>query len=112
MDHHEHNPGDHEDPLVGSTWMVGFLGAVLLIVIVLGLTALYYTAAGDEFERKVADQTAEEVLLLNSTQELRLTSEARREIDMLGEEEVERIVIPIDDASKLIIAEYGDASRQ
>ena len=38
---YEHNPGDHEDPAPGMTWMMGIIGMLILIVIYFGITAVY-----------------------------------------------------------------------
>ena len=48
---YEHNPGDHEDPLPGPTWILGILGSGLLGVVVLGVTALFFNAD----ERMISD---------------------------------------------------------
>ena len=45
-DHAEHNPGDHEDPLPGPTWIVTFLGVVLLAVIILGIWFVIQVVSG------------------------------------------------------------------
>ena len=64
----EHNPGDHEDPLTGPTWIIGFLGAVLLVVIMLGLTALYYSAAYQQEEIKIINPEPQELERLRTQQ--------------------------------------------
>ena len=37
-DHYEHNIDNHGDPAASSTWLVGFIGVVLLVVTMLGVT--------------------------------------------------------------------------
>jgi len=38
---YEHNPGDHEDPAPGMTWMMGIIGILILVVIYFGIAAVY-----------------------------------------------------------------------
>jgi len=101
-EHFEHNPGDHEDPMVGPTWLVSMLGVVLLLVIVLGLYAVYYNAQSVEDETKVIVRDPQELENLRAAQEARL----RVPHQVRSEEEV-ATVIPIDHAMELIVQEYS-----
>ena len=109
----EHNPGDHEDPLPGPTWMVGLLGTVLLTVIMLGLTALYYNAEHQEDTIKVIQRDPAELENLRAVQFARLTGEPRLE-ERIAEnfQVVEEIVIPIDEAMRLVVEEAGRGGLQ
>jgi hypothetical protein len=103
-EHHEHNPGDHEDPLAGPTWMIGFVGVVLLVVTVLGVAAVTYSVADREHEHKVVEELGSEgtieLRVLRESQLARLAGPPRRELrdhpERPGGEEC--LVIPIDDA--------------
>lgn len=107
----DHNPGDHDDPLTGPTWIIAFLGAVLLAVIMLGLTALYYNAKREEDTVKIITRDPQELLDLRQSQQARLTGEPRWEEELVkveGQEKeqiVPRLVIPIDQAMELMVKE-------
>jgi len=107
---YEHNPGDHEDPLPGPTWIVGILGAVLLAVIMLGLTALFYNAQAKEDDKKIVFKEPDEVIklresqnaILNGTPSLREVSET----DAQGQTHiVQALSIPIDQAMQIVVNE-------
>ena len=100
-DHAQHNLNDREDPAAAPTWLISILGAVLLIVTVLGLIALYNTAWDAEENVKIVEADAEEILKLKRAQDLRL------EIPHIVrfEEEVATI-IPIEDAMRFIAEDY------
>lgn len=102
----EHNPGDHEDPLAGPTWLVGILGVVLLIIVVLGLVALYYNAQQVENAEKVITAKAQEVEQLTEQQRLRLQIPHQ----VRFEEEV-ATVIPIEDAMRVVAEQYGGSGQ-
>jgi hypothetical protein len=109
-DQFEHNPGDHEDPLSGPTWIVGFLGAVLLTVIILGITAVFYNAQQHEEVRKVVNRDPEELQKLRSAQVAQLHEpprlmEVMEKNDKGDEKLVEALVIPIDQAMKAVVNE-------
>lgn len=110
-DVYEHNPSDHEDPLPGPTWMIGFIGAVLMVVIVLGITALYYSAKQEEVVVKVVEAEPVELVVLRRQQEeqLHVTRwEEREDVDPSGETvEVRSLVIPIEQAMEAVVEEQG-----
>jgi hypothetical protein len=66
---YEHNLGDHEDPVPSSTWMVGLVGTIALVIILLGLTALYYNAKSEEFTEKHLVMESKELAELRSHQD-------------------------------------------
>lgn len=106
----EHNPSDHEDPLPGPTWIVGVLGAVLLTVIMLGLTALYYNADAREEAEKYVERDNAALLELQAQQHAVLQAGPRlREVSELDAQGNARVVqalsIPIDQAMRLVIEE-------
>lgn len=104
IDHHEHNPNPkfHEDPLSGPTWLVGVLGMVLLVIIVLGLIALYHNVQGVADEEKVIDIKLHEIDSLRAEQLRRL--EMPHQVRF--EDEV-ATVIPIEHAMQIIVKDYG-----
>jgi hypothetical protein len=109
-DNYEHNPGDHEDPLPGPTWIVGILGAVLLAVIVLGLTALFYNAQTKEDAKKIVSKEPDEIIRLRTEQTEVLTASPRlrevSETDAQGQTRVvQALAIPIDQAMQIIVNE-------
>lgn len=112
----EHNPGDHEDPLPGPTWIIAFLGAVLLVVIMLGLTALFYNAQAAEQDTKLVLRDPEELNKLRAEQMARLNIEKPQRVQELekpvGQEKeqvVEAVEIPIKQAMEMVVKEYGSA---
>jgi hypothetical protein len=106
-EHHEHNPGDHEDPLAGPTWLLGVIGIVLMIVIVLGLTALYYNAQAQFVEDRVKTAEIRELTEHLERQRARLEGPPREETRVIAEEEHTFYVIPIEQAMELVVQEYG-----
>jgi hypothetical protein len=106
-EHHEHNPGDHEDPVTGPTWLIGVIGVVLMIVIVLGLTALYYNAQAQVTHDRVMTAEIRELREHRERQHAQLAGPPRWETREFVGEETDVYVIPIDDAMKLVVEEYG-----
>lgn len=101
----EHNPDDHEDPQPGLTLLVGVIGAVLLAVTVMGLTALYYNTKAEEVTEEVVDVTRIEPAEHYREQEALLTGPPHWvERDEQGKT-VKAYVIPIDRAMELVVAE-------
>ncbi len=107
----EHNPGDHEDPLAGPTWLMGFLGAVTLVAIIGALTALYYNEKNEEVEDQIVIPPREEVADLTAQQEALLAGPPRSIIRQEQGEEVRAYVIPIDRAMELVVREYGTPAK-
>ena len=109
-DHHEHNLDDHEDPSASSTWLIGFIGVVLLIVTMLGVTALYYNVKAVQVDAEVVKVDIDDVTNARARQERRLTDSAHWEERDDGGEIVRELVIPIERAMELVAAEYAGAS--
>lgn len=109
-DHHEHNIDDHEDPVASSTSLVGFIGAVLLVVTMLGVTALYYNVKATRVDTKVVKVDVKKVKDARAEQEQRLTHSPRWEERDNGGEIVRELVIPIERAMAIVAAENGGAT--
>lgn len=90
-------------------WMIGFLGTVLLVVVVLGVTALYYGAAGDEVVTKMIKGEPHDIGLLRKQQEaqLQLTAWEDRPPAQPGGARAKALVIPIEDAKEIVAREMG-----
>lgn len=91
--------------------MIGFIGAVLVIVISLGLVALYDSAKQEERDRKIYRQPAVAFENLRQQQLAELTREPHWvEMPPAEDEDGEterRLIIPIDRAMDRIVDEYG-----
>ena len=103
----EHNPGDHEDPLPGPSYLVGLVGAVLLIVIFLGVTALFFNADSDEITRKVIDRDPAELDALRAQQQALLTGPPHWEKYTENDKPQTALVIPLEQAMQLTVKEFG-----
>jgi hypothetical protein len=103
---YEHNPGDHDDPKPGLTWLLGLLGALLLVVVVLGVTALYFNVKAEVFQRQVVSPPSREVLDLRARQEALLDG-GWVEVQRQGEA-VRIYTIPIEQAMEIVV-ENGQA---
>ena len=107
----EHNPdpSDHEDPLTGPSWYVGLVGGLILVVTLLGLTALYYNEKAGEAQspEKFVAKIPAELKKLRDGQRERLTSPAHREVRDEAGEQITALVIPIEDAMHLVVKELG-----
>ncbi len=101
----EHNPDDHDDPVAGPTWLVGLLGAILLVVILMGVTALYYNVKGQELDDQFVNVERLEVRELRHQQEARLRGPSRWEKRDDQGETVEALIIPIERAMELVVEE-------
>lgn len=107
---YEHNPGDHDDPVAGPTWLVGVLGALVLVATLLGLTALYYNVKARMFTEQVVDKPVTAVQQLREQQRELLEGEPHWVERRAGDEVVRELVIPIDRAIELIATESGGGS--
>ncbi len=108
-DYYEHNIDDHEDPAASSTWLVGFIGVVLLVVTMLGVTALYYNVKADRVDEKVVKPDRWDVKKLRIQQEQRLNTPARWVERDEGGEVTRALSIPLERAMKSVVEEYGAA---
>ena len=111
-DRYEHNIDDHGDPAASSTWLVGFIGVVLLVVTMLGVTALYYNVKAAEVDTQVVQVEIDEVTDARARQELRLTDSPHWEERDDSGEIVRALVIPIERAMELVVAEHAGASSE
>jgi len=108
---YEHNPGDHEDPQADMTWLIGFVGTFMLIVIVLGVTALLKTMERRTVDDVVVRQEPVEVQNLEADERSRIEGGARREWYLDAESSPrQRIVIPIDRAIELTVTELNEGA--
>ena len=107
----EHNPDprDHEDPLTGPSLYVGLVGGLILVVMLLGLTALYYNEKTSETQssKKFVATIPAELEKLRADQKKRLTSPAHREVRDEAGEQITALVIPIEDAMQLVLEELS-----
>jgi hypothetical protein len=102
---YEHNPEDHDDPTAGFTWLMGLVGVLLLVVIILALTALYYNVKAEMFQRQVVSAPRAELLELRRQQEALLAGPPRSiERDQQGET-VRAYIIPIEQAMEIVVRE-------
>ena len=108
-DHYEHNIDDYEDPTASSTSLVGFIGVVLLVVTMLGVTALYYNVKAKQVDEQVVQVGIDEPKKLRIQQEGRLTAPARWEERDEGGEVTRELIIPLERAMKIVVEEYGAA---
>ncbi len=108
-DHHEHNIDDHEDPAASSTWLVGFIGVVLLVVTMLGVTALYYNIKAQRVDEKFVKPDINEPKNLRARQERLLNTPARWVERDEGGEVTRELSIPLERAMKIVVEDYGAA---
>lgn len=108
-DHYEHNIDDHEDPAASSTWLVGFIGVVLLVVTMLGVTALYYNVKAQRVEKTVVEPDRLDVQKVRIRQERLLNAPARWVERDEGGEVTRALAIPLERAMKIVVEEYGAA---
>ncbi len=101
-DSYEHNINDHEDPLPGPTWIIGILGTVLLGVVVLGVTALFFNADARMVEEKVFAARYPELDGLLMAQQAKLEGPPRIVEINENERVIETVVIPIEQAMEKI----------
>ncbi len=102
---YEHNPQEHEDPVARPVALVGFLGAVLLLITLLGVTALYYNVKAEKVDQQVVRIEFPQIQKLRSRQEELLSGPPRWiERDEQGDT-VDAFIIPIDRAIELIVQE-------
>lgn len=105
MEHYEHNPGDHEDPVAGPTWLMALVGTILLVVIIFGLTAMYYNAQAEQTRVQMYEREPYELRRYKQQQQDLLAGEPRWVSEEVNGEEVQRYVIPIDRAMDLVASE-------
>jgi hypothetical protein len=79
-DVYEHNPGDHEDPVAGSTWTIGIIGVIFLIFCVLLVTVLFRAMFDAQTAESVVNATPQQQAALRQSQVDRLTDGPHYEI--------------------------------
>ena len=81
--------------------IVGFLGAVLLAIVGLGLTALFFNADSRMVDEKVTDQLYPQFQSVKAEQIARIEGKPRRVEVMENDQKMTTVVIPIDRAMEL-----------
>lgn len=96
------------DPAATPTGMIGFLGAILTVTTMLVVTALYYNEKASEIEKVVTNETRLDIAQMKAAQESLLAGPPRwiERVDENGAT-VSALLIPIDDAIRLVVAEAG-----
>ena len=110
-DHGEHNPGDHEDPLPGPTWIIGILGSVLMAVVVLGVTALFFNADTRMIDAKVVNADYAQVAELKQEQLAAIDGPPRKKEVLENDQKVETIVIPVNRAMEIYAERVAKAGQ-
>ena len=107
----EHNPGDHEDPRAGLTWLLGVIGTLTLVITMLAVWALYYNVKRVQVEETFLAPARQDVIELRQRQERLLTGPPRWiKVEAQGEP-VRRYVIPIERAMDLVVRENSGGRR-
>ena len=103
---HEHNTTLLEDPLPGPTWLVGFIGTVMALVIVLGVTALLRMTQQETFEEISVDVPPVEMMEMSAAADEHFTADPRYQeyVDTDGTLK-QRLIIPLDDAMDQVVQE-------
>ena len=101
----EHNPNEHEDPAAAATWIISLVGVLLLVATILGTTALYYKVKANEVEKEVVEQPYDSIEAMRTRQRALLAGPGRLVTRMEATGEVQALVIPIDRAMEIIVAE-------
>ena len=104
----EHNPGDHEDPMGGPTWLVGIVGAIILIVVLFGVQAVLKATERDTADEFVTQLDLSELNSVRARGAERMVDAPRvvEYIDENGQVQT-RVAIPIDDAIKVTLRDFG-----
>lgn len=104
--HAAHDPGlDQEDPDAGSTWTWFIAGSVIFAALAIGVAALYYDMSARHVDEIRTSAPISGVERLDQEQQARLSAPARREYRADSPEGA--IVIPVDDAMRLVLEESG-----
>ena len=101
----EHNPGDHDDPLAGITWFLGFVGVVAFVITVLAVWALYYNVKASQVEEAFVAPARDEIVELRDAQQELLTGPPRWIETGEQGELTRRYVIPIEQAMQYVVRE-------
>ena len=101
----EHNPGDHEDPLAGPTWLIMIGGAVVFVVVLLVVAAVAYRVMTGRQDAAALAQAPRDLAALKEQQRRRLTDPPRFEKRIDSPEDGNSLVIPIEQAMELMVQE-------
>ena len=101
----DHNPDDPDDPKATPIWYLGLVGVLLLIVILLGNTAVYFNVRAAVFQDQVVSAVHREVRDVLEGQEALLAG-GWVEVEQMGET-VRKQTIPIEQAMELVVEEAG-----
>lgn len=107
MEYYEHNPGDHDDPVAGPTWLTALVAVVLFLVIIFGVTAMFYSVQLEEVRVKLLDREPLQLQLYRQEQQQLLAGEPHWVEETVGDQVIRRYVIPIDQAMDRVIEEYA-----
>jgi len=94
----------YDDPEAGSSWFVTIAGIVLTVVLFVALAVMFFRFQRAEFDKKVVDKPAEQLMQLRTSQQI-LLSENQTYTDPESGETLRRI--PIGEAMRQVAAEYG-----
>lgn len=86
---------------------MGIVGTILLVVIVFGLTAMYYNAHAEQSRALLYEREPYELRQYKQQQRAMLTGEARVVTEIVNDQEVQRYVISIDAAMDRMVRESG-----
>jgi hypothetical protein len=114
----EHNPGDHDDPVGDTTWVVGIGGAVILTVLVIAIAVLYYHTDQEVLVERVINEMPDELVRYRNDQESKLADWGPIPVlDETGKPAIgangqprQRVHMPISRAMDIIVAEGTIAS--
>lgn len=101
MEHEHPNPNKQDDPKSSPVALAAFIGTVLVIASVYGLTAMYYRQETNFVRETYYDQPQKDVLSLYATQDAEIGHYRwiDREKGLIG--------VPIEVAMKSVIREIG-----
>jgi hypothetical protein len=102
---YEHNPAGHEDPTAGPILFLGLVGVVVMVIVVLGVAALYYNVKADAVQDQVVSRQRQEVLELYRRQEEVLALPPGWVERQVQGETTRAYVIPIERAMELVVEE-------
>jgi hypothetical protein len=81
---------------------MALVGTILLVVIIFGLTAIYYNAYGQQLEKQLIQREPHDLTIYRHEQRQLLEGEPRWVSEQVDDEEVRRYVIPIDRAMDIM----------
>lgn len=94
----------YDDPEAGSSWFITIAGIVVTVVLFVALAVMFFRFERAEFDKKVVDKPAEQLMRLRTSQQI-LLSESQTYTDPESGETLRRI--PIGEAMRQVATEYG-----